>query len=154
MVWAIITLTMLGRLCISAAWQVLYVWSLELFPTSVRVFMVQATMLSGRIGSTIGPLIKDLVSSNLLYACSQFFLQQMPLILSRVAQISTEIYIIMISSVFVEKDYNKRSYKRGDDCPVSVWIAAACSWTSSFISTWDKQQTTPSNHRTSYSHPQ
>ena len=59
--WLIVTLTMIGRLCISASWQVLYVWCVELFPTTVRVIMVQTTMFAGKIGNTIGPLIRDLV---------------------------------------------------------------------------------------------
>lgn len=53
---------MVGRLCLSAAWQVLYVWCVELFPTTIRVTMLQVTLISGHIGSMIGPLTADLVS--------------------------------------------------------------------------------------------
>ena len=64
---------MVGRLFISAAWQVLYVWCLELFPTSVRVTMLQGTLASGHIGSTAGALMADLVrithASLILYVC-------------------------------------------------------------------------------------
>ena len=53
---------MVGRLCISAAWQVLYVWCLELFPTSVRITMLQGTLATGHIGTTVGSMMADLVS--------------------------------------------------------------------------------------------
>ena len=59
--WLIVTLTMVGRLCISASWQVLYVWCVELFPTTVRVIMLQSTLIAGKIGNTVGSLVKDLV---------------------------------------------------------------------------------------------
>ncbi|XP_067936074.1 organic cation transporter protein-like [Watersipora subatra] len=59
-VWLIVTLTMSGRLCISAAWQILYVWCLELFPTHYRLTMLQASLTFGHIGSAIGTLMADL----------------------------------------------------------------------------------------------
>ena len=62
MTWAIVTLTMIGRLCLSAAWQVMYVWVVELFPTTIRVTMIQVTLFFGHIGSMTGPLTADLVS--------------------------------------------------------------------------------------------
>lgn len=62
MEWLIITTTMIGRLSLAAGWQILYMWCLELFPTTVRLTTLEISMFVGHIGSTVAPLINDLVS--------------------------------------------------------------------------------------------
>jgi len=59
--WLIILTTMIGRLCLAAAWQIQYLWCLELFPTTIRITMVQISMMPGYLGSAVAPLINDLV---------------------------------------------------------------------------------------------
>ena len=60
--WLTILLTMIGRLCISSGWQILYLWCLEMFPTSNRMTLLQAVQISGNVGATVGVLMIDLVS--------------------------------------------------------------------------------------------
>lgn len=60
--WLIILLTMIGRLSVAACWQILYLWCLELFPTTMRLTMLEVSMIVGHIGSTASPFINDAVS--------------------------------------------------------------------------------------------
>ncbi|XP_033741747.1 organic cation transporter protein-like [Pecten maximus] len=55
-----ITLAMLGKLGISAAFAIIYVWSAELFPTVVRNAGMGASSSCARIGGMIAPYIADL----------------------------------------------------------------------------------------------
>jgi len=57
--WLIILLTMIGRLSVAACWQILYLWCLELFPTTMRLTMLEVSMIVGHIGSTASPFIND-----------------------------------------------------------------------------------------------
>ena len=60
--WLIILLTMIGRLSVAACWQILYLWCLELFPTPMRLTMLEVSMIVGHIGSAAAPFINDAVS--------------------------------------------------------------------------------------------
>ncbi|XP_060068370.1 organic cation transporter protein-like [Ylistrum balloti] len=55
-----ITLAMLGKVGISAAFAIIYVWSAELFPTVVRNAGMGASSSCARIGGMIAPYIADL----------------------------------------------------------------------------------------------
>ncbi|XP_069108125.1 organic cation transporter protein-like [Argopecten irradians] len=55
-----ITLAMLGKVGISAAFAIIYVWSAELFPTVVRNSGMGASSSCARIGGMIAPYIADL----------------------------------------------------------------------------------------------
>lgn len=56
--------TMIGRLSVAATWQILYMWSMELFPTTVRMTLLQISLIAGHIGSSAAPFINDAVSSH------------------------------------------------------------------------------------------
>ena len=60
--WATITLSMIGKFGISAAFAIIYVFSAELFPTMVRNSGMGASSLCARIGGIASPYIADLVS--------------------------------------------------------------------------------------------
>ncbi|XP_071136949.1 organic cation transporter protein-like [Mytilus edulis] len=58
--WIIITLSMIGKLGISAAFADIYFLSAELFPTSIRSFILGLSCIFGRCGSLASPYIADL----------------------------------------------------------------------------------------------
>lgn len=57
-----IALAMLGKVGISAAFAIIYVWSAELYPTVVRNSSMGLCSTSARIGGMVSPYIADLVS--------------------------------------------------------------------------------------------
>ncbi|XP_042243092.1 uncharacterized protein LOC121880103 [Homarus americanus] len=61
--WLVMTLAMLSKMCITAAYQTLYVYVTELLPTEVRIQGSGAVKVSARIGSTVSPFITDYLSS-------------------------------------------------------------------------------------------
>ena len=58
----ILLLTMIGRLFNATAWKILYIWCLEMFPTSYRITMLLASQTCGYIGGALGSILDDLVS--------------------------------------------------------------------------------------------
>lgn len=52
---------MIGKLGISAAFADIYFLSAELFPTSIRSFILGLSCIFGRLGSLASPYIADLV---------------------------------------------------------------------------------------------
>jgi len=56
-----VTLAMLGKFGISAAFAIIYVWSAELFPTVVRNAGMGASSSFARVGGMVAPYIADLV---------------------------------------------------------------------------------------------
>ncbi|KAJ8315874.1 hypothetical protein KUTeg_008024 [Tegillarca granosa] len=59
-----VALAMLGKVGISAAFAIIYVWSAELYPTVVRNSSMGLSSTSARIGGMLSPYIADLVSSS------------------------------------------------------------------------------------------
>ena len=59
--WLVITTTMVGRLSVAATWQIMFLWSLELFPTTIRATVLGLSMLVGRLGGSMSPFINNLV---------------------------------------------------------------------------------------------
>ncbi|XP_060072913.1 organic cation transporter protein-like [Ylistrum balloti] len=55
-----VTLAMLGKVGVTAAYAVIYVWSAELYPTVVRTVGMGASSSCARIGGMISPYIADL----------------------------------------------------------------------------------------------
>lgn len=55
-----VTLAMIGKLGATAAYGVIYVYSAELFPTTVRIAGLGASSCVARIGGMLAPLIADL----------------------------------------------------------------------------------------------
>ncbi|KAK4305498.1 hypothetical protein Pmani_022604 [Petrolisthes manimaculis] len=88
-VWLSVALAMLGKLTISAAYQILYLHSTELFPTEVRIRGSGTASMMAKMGSFIAPFITQslrdvwsgapsvvLGSSALLGAVSTFLLPE------------------------------------------------------------------------------
>ncbi|CAL4107484.1 unnamed protein product, partial [Meganyctiphanes norvegica] len=61
--WLIITLSMFGKLCITASYAVIYVFTAELFPTVVRNLGVGSSSMVARIGGALAPYINLLGDS-------------------------------------------------------------------------------------------
>lgn len=55
-------MSMVGKMFIVAAWQMIIVWSGEIFPTTYRCMLSAMIALAGRIGSVVAPVFLDLVS--------------------------------------------------------------------------------------------
>ena len=53
------TLAMTGKLTISIAYMIIYIYILELFPTEVRIQGLGSSMFASRIGSIVSPYITD-----------------------------------------------------------------------------------------------
>ncbi|XP_068227218.1 organic cation transporter protein-like isoform X2 [Palaemon carinicauda] len=59
--WLVMTLAMVGKMCISAAFQVLYLYCSELFPTEVRLQALGSATIASRIGSMTSPFITEVL---------------------------------------------------------------------------------------------
>ncbi|KAK3893801.1 hypothetical protein Pcinc_002414 [Petrolisthes cinctipes] len=57
--WAVMTLAMVGKMCISAVYQTLFVYLTELMPTEVRIQGMGLVKVTSRIGSMTSPFITD-----------------------------------------------------------------------------------------------
>lgn len=60
--WLVITLAMLGKLCITASYAIIYVLTAEIFPTVVRNVGVGSSSMVARMGGALAPYINLLVS--------------------------------------------------------------------------------------------
>ncbi|XP_021344935.1 solute carrier family 22 member 3-like, partial [Mizuhopecten yessoensis] len=58
--WFTITLSMIGKFGVSAAFGNIFIYTSELFPTSSRSFILSSSNIFARIGSLISPYIADL----------------------------------------------------------------------------------------------
>ena len=59
--WVVMGLSLIGRMCISAAYQVLYLYSAELLPTEVRLQGLGSATVASRLGSMISPFVTELL---------------------------------------------------------------------------------------------
>ncbi|XP_050688962.1 organic cation transporter protein-like [Eriocheir sinensis] len=59
--WVVMTLALTGRMCISAAFQLLYLYSVELLPTEVRLQALGFNTIASRLGSMISPFVTELL---------------------------------------------------------------------------------------------
>jgi len=60
---AITALSVVGKFCISAAWQIIFVWQSEVYPTTHRCMLTSLNGVVGRIGTVLAPYMVDLVST-------------------------------------------------------------------------------------------
>ena len=65
--WFRISLAMTGKMCISGAFSIIYVFSAEIFPTCVRTIGIGAGSVCARVGGLVAPFIADLVGPCRLY---------------------------------------------------------------------------------------
>lgn len=63
--WIMITLSMVGKLGISAAFGEIYIYTGELFPTVVRSLIMSSCNSGARIGSNTSPFMYNLVGLNM-----------------------------------------------------------------------------------------
>nr|XP_027207376.1 organic cation transporter protein-like [Penaeus vannamei] len=61
--WLVITMAMLGRLAISVAFQVVYLYASELFPTEVRVRGLGTCTMQTTVGAMLAPFILEILGS-------------------------------------------------------------------------------------------
>lgn len=54
-------MSMVGKIFVTAAWQIIIIWQGELFPTTHRGTLQGLTSVIGRVGLVIAPLLLDLV---------------------------------------------------------------------------------------------
>ncbi|CAL4068129.1 unnamed protein product, partial [Meganyctiphanes norvegica] len=71
--WLKIILAMMGKLAISAAFTILYLYVIELFPTDVRMRGAGLAMLLSRIGSVCSPYVTDVLEYVYQYICEKLF---------------------------------------------------------------------------------
>lgn len=71
--WLVMTLAMSGKLCISGAYQIVYVYSTELFPTEVRSQGIGAASVFAQLASTISPYITSFLGPILPWVPSLVF---------------------------------------------------------------------------------
>ncbi len=70
--YAVLTLAMIGKFCASAAYAIIYLYSSELFPTSVRNSLMGACSMMARIGAIVAPYtigLADLIEWSALPFC-------------------------------------------------------------------------------------
>ncbi|XP_023222062.1 organic cation transporter protein-like isoform X1 [Centruroides sculpturatus] len=60
LLWLRMTLSMLGKFCITSSYIIVYIFSAEIFPTVVRNVGVGTSSTFARIGSAIAPFVKEL----------------------------------------------------------------------------------------------
>ena len=59
---AIVTMSLIGKLGISAAFGSIFVYSAEIYPTQIRSFCVGICLVFARVGAVLAPFISELVS--------------------------------------------------------------------------------------------
>lgn len=60
--WLVITLSLVGKFGIAAAFAIVYVYSAEIFPTDYRSAGIGACSMCARVGGILAPVIASLVS--------------------------------------------------------------------------------------------
>ncbi|XP_071547611.1 organic cation transporter protein-like [Panulirus ornatus] len=59
--WMVMTLAMVGKMSIGAAFQAIYLYGMELFPTEVRLQGIGSATVASRIGSMSSPFITEML---------------------------------------------------------------------------------------------
>ncbi|KAK4324538.1 hypothetical protein Pmani_004813 [Petrolisthes manimaculis] len=72
-VWIATLLSLLGKMAITAAFHLVWLFTAELFPTYYRSIAIGDASVCGRIGSTISPYINDILGEKVVWAPSLLF---------------------------------------------------------------------------------
>lgn len=59
--WIVTVLAILGKSAISASFAIIYIYSAEIYPTTLRSTGIGLSSMCGRIGGIIAPIISELV---------------------------------------------------------------------------------------------
>ena len=62
--WPIIVLALVGKMCITGAWAIMYVYSAEIYPTVCRSIGIGASSVCARLGLIIAPYIGGLAETH------------------------------------------------------------------------------------------
>ena len=57
-----VALNITGKFGMTMGFCIIYIWSAEVYPTSLRTTLMGMSSMMGRVGSIIAPFIADLVS--------------------------------------------------------------------------------------------
>ncbi|GIY27440.1 hypothetical protein CEXT_201112 [Caerostris extrusa] len=60
--WLSTTFAMVGKFCVTGSFGILYLYTTEVFPTSVRNATLGSCSMCARVGSILAPFVRDLVS--------------------------------------------------------------------------------------------
>ncbi|XP_067950221.1 organic cation transporter protein-like [Watersipora subatra] len=68
--WVIVTISMIGKFAVSAGFELIYFWSAEVYPTSMRNSMLGINSAAARVGGMVSPVIADIpkYSENMPFA--------------------------------------------------------------------------------------
>lgn len=58
----VMILSLIEKFFVSAAWQIIWIWGVEVYPTSHRCMLTNISGVVGRVGSILALYIVDLVS--------------------------------------------------------------------------------------------
>ena len=58
----LVALNIVGKFGITMGFAIIYIWSAEIFPTSLRTSLMGISSMVGRVGQILAPFIADIVS--------------------------------------------------------------------------------------------
>lgn len=66
---SITVLSLFGKFFVTGAWQIMYIWTSECFPTTQRALLITIVGVFGRTGSITAPIMLDLVRAARKISC-------------------------------------------------------------------------------------
>ena len=58
--WPIVMMAILGKMCVTATFAIIYLYSCEIFPTVVRSVGVSSSSVFARVGGAVAPFVGSL----------------------------------------------------------------------------------------------
>ncbi|XP_050727693.1 organic cation transporter protein-like isoform X2 [Eriocheir sinensis] len=71
--WAVVTLSQSGKVAVTAAFQLVWMYTAELYPTKFRSLAVGQSSMFARVGSVCSPYINDLMGATIAWGPSALF---------------------------------------------------------------------------------